>query len=194
MALLLRMSGVPARVVTGFTSGSLDSKTREYVVRDLDAHSWVEVWYRDIGWVTFDPTPAAAPPRAQPDEARGGGSAGGPAAPPSLGGDVPSDPGRRGLAPEAGTPWGWIALGAAGGLALALVAVMLWRGRRRRARTAPAAFALAELVRALSQLRYGGRPLTPTPAQRRGLRSELSRGNGLTGRLRAWWALPPRTR
>ncbi len=69
MALLLRMAGVPARVVTGFTSGSQDSKTREYVVRDLDAHSWVEVWYDDIGWVTFDPTPASAPPRAQPDEA-----------------------------------------------------------------------------------------------------------------------------
>jgi protein-glutamine gamma-glutamyltransferase len=228
MALLLRMAGVPSRVVTGFTSGSLDSKTREYVVRDLDAHSWVEVWYRGIGWVTFDPTPAAAPPRAQPDEARSGGSAGGPAAPPSLGGDLPSDPGRRGLAPEAGTPWGWIALGAAGGLALALAVVLLWRARRRRVRTAPAAAALAELeralrrtrqqpgpgttlrgleerfaprnpaaagyVHALSQLRYGGRPLTPTPAQRRGLRSELARGNGLAGLLRAWWALPPRTR
>jgi transglutaminase-like putative cysteine protease len=226
MALLLRMAGVPSRVVTGFTSGSLDSKTREYVVRDLDAHSWVEVWYRGIGWVTFDPTPASAPPRAQPDEARGGGSAGGPAAPPSLGGDVPSDPGRRGLAPEAGTPWGWIAVGMAGGLALALAAVLLWRARRRRAHTAPATAALAELeralrrtrqqpgpgttlrgleerfaprnpaaagyVHALSQLRYGGRPLTPTPAQRRGLRSELARGNGLAGRLRAWWALPPR--
>ena len=59
MALLLRMGGVPARVVTGFTSGSLDAKTREFVVRDLDAHSWVEVWYSGIGWVTFDPTPAS---------------------------------------------------------------------------------------------------------------------------------------
>ena len=45
MALLLRMGGVPARVSTGFTSGSYDRKTREYVVRDFDAHSWVEVWY-----------------------------------------------------------------------------------------------------------------------------------------------------
>ena len=68
MALLLRMGGVPARVSTGFTSGSLDAKTREYVVRDLDAHSWVEVWYAGIGWVTFDPTPADAPPRSQPNE------------------------------------------------------------------------------------------------------------------------------
>jgi len=67
MALLLRMAGIPARVSTGFTSGSLDSKTREYIVRDLDAHSWVEVWYKGIGWVTFDPTPATAPPRNQPN-------------------------------------------------------------------------------------------------------------------------------
>jgi transglutaminase-like putative cysteine protease len=228
MALLLRMAGVPTRVVTGFTSGSLDSKTREYVVRDLDAHSWVEVWYADIGWVTFDPTPAAAPPRSQPADEGSGGSGGAASAPPSLPGDLPSDPGRRGLAEEAGTPWGWIAAGAAGGLALVLAVVLLWRGRRRRSHTTPAASALAELeralrrtrqqpgpattlqalerrfaprspaaagyVRALSQLRYGGRPLAPTPAQRRGLRAELARGAGLTGRLRAWWALPPRAR
>jgi protein-glutamine gamma-glutamyltransferase len=228
MALVLRMAGVPSRVVTGFTSGSLDRETREYVVRDLDAHSWVEVWYPSVGWVTFDPTPALAPPRAQPDEATGGGPGGTASAPPSLPGDLPSDPGRRALAEEAGTPWGWIAAGVAGGLALAAALVLLWRGRRRRAGTAPAAAALAELeralrrtrqqpgpgttlrsleqrfaprspaaagyVRALSELRYGGRPLAPTPAQRRGLRAELARGNGLAGRLRAWWALPPRAK
>ena len=43
-ALLLRMGGIPARVATGFTSGSFDEKQREFVVRDLDAHSWVEAW------------------------------------------------------------------------------------------------------------------------------------------------------
>ena len=105
MALLLRMAGVPTRVVTGFTSGSLDTKTKEYVVRDLDAHSWVEVWYRGIGWVTFDPTPASAPPRSQPDEAGASSGPGASVGPPSLGGDLPSDPGRRAAAPEAGTPW-----------------------------------------------------------------------------------------
>ncbi|MGH2950401.1 MAG: transglutaminaseTgpA domain-containing protein, partial [Solirubrobacteraceae bacterium] len=76
MAMLLRMGGVPARVATGFTSGSQDSKTKEYVVRDLDAHSWVEVWYDSIGWETFDPTPAAAPARSQPNEAGPEGGAG----------------------------------------------------------------------------------------------------------------------
>ena len=65
MALLLRMGGVPARVASGFTPGSLDRRRGEYVVRDLDAHSWVEAYFPRYGWVTFDPTPAVAPPRAQ---------------------------------------------------------------------------------------------------------------------------------
>jgi hypothetical protein len=52
--------------------------------------------------------------------------------------------------------------------------------------------AAAGYVRAVRDLRYGGRPVAPTRAQRRGLRGELARGAGLAGRLRAWWALPPR--
>ena len=87
-ALLLRMGGVPARVATGFTSGSFDEDEQEYVVRDLDAHSWVEVWFPEYGWVQRDPTPAPAPPRSQPGEERGGVRPGrrSPRAP-SLGGE-----------------------------------------------------------------------------------------------------------
>jgi protein-glutamine gamma-glutamyltransferase len=65
MALMLRMSGIPARVAAGFSPGSFNRDTREYRVRDLDAHSWVEVWFTGIGWVPFDPTPAAAPAESQ---------------------------------------------------------------------------------------------------------------------------------
>jgi LPXTG-motif cell wall-anchored protein len=226
MALLLRMGGVPARVASGFTSGSLDAKTREFVVRDLDAHSWVEVWYAGIGWVTFDPTPASAPPRSQPNEAGASGGPVGSIGPPSLGGDRPSDPGRRAAADTGGTPWGWIALAGVLAAGLVVAALVLVRRRRRRAATPPPAIVLAELeralkwtrrhpgpgttlksleqrfarspgaagyVRAVSELRYGGGRGSPTSAQRRGLRAELSRGTGLAGRLRAWWALPPRT-
>jgi hypothetical protein len=64
MALLLRMGGIPARVASGFTSGSYDKTTHEWVVSDLDAHAWVEVWFPHYGWVRFDPTPAAAPARS----------------------------------------------------------------------------------------------------------------------------------
>ena len=63
MALLLRMGGVPARVATGFTTGSYDQPTKRWLVSDVDAHAWVEAWFPHYGWVTFDPTPAAAPAR-----------------------------------------------------------------------------------------------------------------------------------
>ena len=55
----------PPRVAAGFSPGSFNKDTREYRVRDLDAHSWVEVWFTGIGWVPFDPTPAAAPAESQ---------------------------------------------------------------------------------------------------------------------------------
>src|SRR5206468_6751147 len=65
MAMLLRMGGVPARVAAGFTPGIVDqSRGGDYVVRDIDAHSWVEAFFPGIGWVTFDPTPSIAPARS----------------------------------------------------------------------------------------------------------------------------------
>jgi protein-glutamine gamma-glutamyltransferase len=65
MALMLRMVGIPARVAAGFSPGSYNSETKEFRVRDLDAHSWVEVYFTGIGWVPFDPTPVRAPAQSQ---------------------------------------------------------------------------------------------------------------------------------
>ena len=65
MALMLRMLGIPTRVAAGFSPGSYNTDTGEYRVRDLDAHSWVEVYFTGIGWVPFDPTPTAAPAQSQ---------------------------------------------------------------------------------------------------------------------------------
>jgi hypothetical protein len=65
MALMLRMAGIPARVAAGFSRGSYNKDTGEYRVRDLDAHSWVEVWFSGIGWVPFDPTPTRSPAQGQ---------------------------------------------------------------------------------------------------------------------------------
>src|SRR4051794_22307255 len=62
-ALLLRMGGVPARVAAGFSPGSRNGA--DHILRDFDAHSWVEVYFTRIGWVTFDPTPADSPARDQ---------------------------------------------------------------------------------------------------------------------------------
>jgi transglutaminase-like putative cysteine protease len=59
-ALLLRLSGVPARVVTGYRLDEYDAERSLYVGRDDDAHAWIEVHFEQVGWVPFDPTPAAA--------------------------------------------------------------------------------------------------------------------------------------
>ena len=58
MVTLLRAQGVPARFAVGYTSGEQVGDDR-YVVRGLDSHAWVEVYFPDVGWVRFDPTPTA---------------------------------------------------------------------------------------------------------------------------------------
>ncbi|MGH2980727.1 MAG: transglutaminaseTgpA domain-containing protein, partial [Solirubrobacterales bacterium] len=63
MALILRMVGIPSRVAAGFSPGERNGD--RFVVRDTDSHSWVEVYFNGIGWVPFDPTPAAAPAQSQ---------------------------------------------------------------------------------------------------------------------------------
>ncbi|HST52725.1 MAG TPA: DUF3488 and transglutaminase-like domain-containing protein [Pyrinomonadaceae bacterium] len=59
MAVMLRTLRIPARVVNGFQSGEYNSAADAFVVRQADAHSWVEVYFPETdSWVTFDPTPA----------------------------------------------------------------------------------------------------------------------------------------
>jgi transglutaminase-like putative cysteine protease len=76
MALMLRMVGIPSRVASGFSPGSLNRSTGEFRVRDLDAHSWVEVYFTGIGWVPFDPTPPIAPAGSQSADAAAMSAAG----------------------------------------------------------------------------------------------------------------------
>ena len=61
MAIMLRTLGIPTREVNGFLPGTYNDIAGDYIVRASDAHSWVEVYFPDNGWVTFDPTPAGAP-------------------------------------------------------------------------------------------------------------------------------------
>ena len=60
MAIMLRTLGIPSREVNGFLPGEYNDLAGDYIVRASDAHSWVEVYFPENGWVTFDPTPAAA--------------------------------------------------------------------------------------------------------------------------------------
>lgn len=57
MALMLRTLGVPTRNVAGFVGGTYNRFGEFYAVRQGDAHSWVEVYFREAGWERFDPTP-----------------------------------------------------------------------------------------------------------------------------------------
>lgn len=57
MAVMLRTLGIPARLVNGFRGGELNPLTGSYIVRARDAHSWVEAYFPQYGWIAFDPTP-----------------------------------------------------------------------------------------------------------------------------------------
>jgi hypothetical protein len=64
-AVLMRAAGVPARIVTGYQGGELNTVGNYMIVRQADAHAWVEVWLADEGWTRIDPTAAVAPARVQ---------------------------------------------------------------------------------------------------------------------------------
>jgi protein-glutamine gamma-glutamyltransferase len=57
MAVMLRTRGIPARNATGFLGGRRVPTGDYYVLLGGDAHSWTEVYFPDVGWVAFDPTP-----------------------------------------------------------------------------------------------------------------------------------------
>ncbi|MFP4150247.1 MAG: transglutaminaseTgpA domain-containing protein [Nitriliruptoraceae bacterium] len=62
MAVMLRETGIPARVAVGFLPGERvaadpEAALETYVVSTSDAHAWVEVLFPGYGWVTFEPTP-----------------------------------------------------------------------------------------------------------------------------------------
>jgi transglutaminase superfamily protein/uncharacterized protein DUF4129 len=54
---MLRSLGIPTRLVNGYGPGTFDEHLGRYVVREADAHTWVEVYFPDLGWVAFEPTP-----------------------------------------------------------------------------------------------------------------------------------------
>jgi protein-glutamine gamma-glutamyltransferase len=57
MVILLRIVGIPARLVTGFLATEWNEFGGYYTVRQQDAHAWVEVFFPLSGWITMDPTP-----------------------------------------------------------------------------------------------------------------------------------------
>jgi transglutaminase-like putative cysteine protease len=70
-AILLRLQGVPARYVKGVSVRPESSVGAHYVVRESDAHAWVDVWTAETGWTEVDPTPSGGWALTHPDPRRG---------------------------------------------------------------------------------------------------------------------------
>jgi transglutaminase-like putative cysteine protease len=74
MVVLARAAGLPARLVTGYSTGDYDYTNNRFVVVQANAHAWVEIYFPNIGWVEFEPTtnlnpiphPGEAPTSGQP--------------------------------------------------------------------------------------------------------------------------------
>lgn len=62
---LMRAAGIPARVVAGYQGGEKSPLDNYWLVRQLDAHAWAEVWLEGKGWVRVDPTAVVAPDRIE---------------------------------------------------------------------------------------------------------------------------------
>lgn len=58
LAVMLRSLGIPSRVVNGYLGGEWNPYGEYYLIRQSNAHSWVEAYFADLGWVTLDPTPS----------------------------------------------------------------------------------------------------------------------------------------
>jgi transglutaminase-like putative cysteine protease len=64
-AFMLRAVGIPARVVTGYQGGEWNPYENYLLVRQYDAHAWVEYWTEGSGWIRVDPTAYVAPERIE---------------------------------------------------------------------------------------------------------------------------------
>jgi hypothetical protein len=149
MAVMLRTLDIPTRVVVGYSSGQADPDLGAFVIKDKDSHTWPEVYFPNVGWVEFEPTPiypkrprgTAAFLSTGPTISSLGDEAGAPEeeapAAPAQKKPVPAGgrlPGGRGLFPspllEFGNPLGGdgiVFLATLVGLSLAVL--LIWRRR-----------------------------------------------------------------
>ena len=64
-ATLMRVAGIPSRVVVGYQGGEFNSLGNYLLVRQSDAHAWCEIWAQGKGWERVDPTLVVAPERVK---------------------------------------------------------------------------------------------------------------------------------
>ncbi len=179
MAVMARQAGIPSRVVLGFAPGTRLDDGR-VVVRDRNAHAWVELWMASQGWVRFDPTPRGdginpaaldrlgfevAPYFAAPEaEIPGGGLEPGDIPVPAP--SIPDSPPPVPVVPDTGSgstsaiPTWMLGGAAAAAVALGAVPGAKWLRRRRRLRRlrdGDISAAWAEMVDRLTDLGAGPR-------------------------------------
>jgi transglutaminase-like putative cysteine protease len=78
MAVMLRTIGIPTRVSRGYAAGQFYEETETYLVRELDAHAWPEIYFPRYGWIEFEPT-ASEPLLTRPEEDEASAAGAGPA-------------------------------------------------------------------------------------------------------------------
>jgi hypothetical protein len=161
---MLRSIGLPTRLVNGYGPGTFDERLGRYVVRESDAHTWVESYFPKYGWIPFEPTPDGTYfpiPRgtngavcARDSEVCNADNAGGPpagdlAARPDKGELDPGDVGLGGVSSgRSPIPGGLLTV--LGGLLLLLLVAGLAISRYLRPRTVSAVWKRASLLSRLA--------------------------------------------
>jgi len=134
MITMARIEGIPARMAIGFTPGT-PQPDGSFTVTSHDMHAWPELYFEDLGWVPFEPTPGGTTPPVVPGSDESGEATASPTPSPSAGESTAPEPSTEQPEPEpsaspaqpteddrAGVPsWLLTALGAVLGVALVLL-------------------------------------------------------------------------
>jgi transglutaminase-like putative cysteine protease len=164
MAVMLRIQGIPARLIEGYLPGDVDTAGTE-TIRKSRAHAWVEAYFPGFGWVDFDPTASVGapqaidegPPVATPTPAASGAAGASPRPTRRDGIDEPDGPAGGGSTPPRTPGIGPIIVIILPLSAVLLVAGVLWI-RRRLARPVQPEIVYRTVARMAGRLGHPRRP------------------------------------
>ncbi|HMR49223.1 MAG TPA: DUF3488 and transglutaminase-like domain-containing protein [Arachnia sp.] len=158
MITMARLEGIPARMAIGFTPGT-PQPDGSFVVTSHDMHAWPELYFEDLGWVPFEPTPGGTTPPEVPGAEEPGEATASPTPSPSAAESTPPAPPPDESEPDpeptvsptlpgddgAGVP-GWLFAMLGGVLILLIPAGLRWGIGAWRLRLGQPADRLAEAV------------------------------------------------
>jgi transglutaminase-like putative cysteine protease len=144
MAVMARMLGMPARVVTGYAPGDYDTRSHQWIVRGTQAHAWTQIYFAGYGWINFEPSPGfPAFTRPLPSSSNSGATTTTPGGSSSAGrSSIPRFPlpdvgsGQGGGTQQAGISWqaslSYLLITVGFALACLLMLFLIWWRRRFR--------------------------------------------------------------